>query len=262
MARLNTKLWRELAVSRWQLLAVAATIMLGVGTFHGSLVSYSDLSLSYAQDYRRFHFGDIWVRLEAAPDSLPRRLEAIPGVTRAIGRLTQEIRVSQPGRASRAVTGRIISMPAGRQPALNQVSLVEGRYLSPQGGREVLLEASFARANHYRVGDVIYPSIQGEDIRFRIVGLVQSPEYVFAVASGESLVPSPETFGVLFLPEEEAAALFSMGGAINEVVTRWLYTDGAEPLERWLPSLQALLLRSVGYPVAGDGETSQSEGIN
>jgi putative ABC transport system permease protein len=216
--RLNTKLWRELGVSRWQFIAVAATVMLGVATFHGSLVSYSDLNLSYQRDYQQFHFGDVWVRLEAAPDTFPRRLETIPGVKQAIGRIVQEIRVVQRNRTARAVTGRIISFPAGHQPAINQVHVVAGRYLSPTGGREALLESSFARANHYRVGDAIYPSIEGEEVRFRIVGIVQSPEYIFAVASGESLVPSPDTFGVMFIPQEEAEALFNMGGTINEVV--------------------------------------------
>lgn len=56
-----------------------------------------------------------------------------------------------------------------------------------------------------------------------------------AVADGS--IPSQDT--------ETAARVWL--GAINEVVTRWLYAEGSDPLERWLPSLQALLLRSVGY---------------
>ncbi|MHB8991724.1 MAG: TetR/AcrR family transcriptional regulator [Chloroflexota bacterium] len=50
-------------------------------------------------------------------------------------------------------------------------------------------------------------------------------------------------------PQDTETAARVWLGAIAEVVTRWLYeAEGAEPLEAWLPSLRALLLRSVGYP--------------
>ena len=79
MSRLNTKLLRDLAASRWQLAAVAAAVMLGIGFFHGSLVSYSNLSKSYDLTYRRLAFGDVWVRTAPAPDSLVRRAARLHG---------------------------------------------------------------------------------------------------------------------------------------------------------------------------------------
>jgi hypothetical protein len=45
-------------------------------------------------------------------------------------------------------------------------------------------------------------------------------------------------------------------GALNEVVTRWLYTGQPERLESTLPGLRQLLLRSVGYPI--ERETAES----
>jgi len=48
-------------------------------------------------------------------------------------------------------------------------------------------------------------------------------------------------------PQDTEAAARVWLGAINEVVTRWLYEEGGEPLERWQPALRELLLRSVGY---------------
>ena len=48
-------------------------------------------------------------------------------------------------------------------------------------------------------------------------------------------------------PQDTEAAARVWLGSINEVVTRWLYEEGGEPLERWQPALRELLLRSVGY---------------
>lgn len=48
-------------------------------------------------------------------------------------------------------------------------------------------------------------------------------------------------------PQDTEVAARVWLGAISEVVVRWLYTDPPEPLERSLPALRTLLLRSVGF---------------
>ncbi|HVG98109.1 MAG TPA: TetR/AcrR family transcriptional regulator [Chloroflexota bacterium] len=51
-------------------------------------------------------------------------------------------------------------------------------------------------------------------------------------------------------PQDTALAACAWMGALNEVILRWLYTGQPEDLDSALPGLRALLLRSVGYPVA------------
>jgi AcrR family transcriptional regulator len=51
-------------------------------------------------------------------------------------------------------------------------------------------------------------------------------------------------------PLDTDVASYAWFGAINEVVVRWLVTPDPEPLERALPTLRALLLRSVGMPTS------------
>jgi AcrR family transcriptional regulator len=55
--------------------------------------------------------------------------------------------------------------------------------------------------------------------------------------------------GVIASLDTEVAG-YAWFGAINEVVVRWLVTPNPEPLERSLPTLRALLLRSVGMTVS------------
>ncbi len=227
MSRLNTKLWRELGRSRWQFVAVAATVTLGIAFFQGSLISYGNLGRSYDHTYELLAFGDVWARMEAAPDSLVRRLERLPGVRRAMGRIVEEVRVSLRDRRVKQVVGRLISLPSAREPEINRVRVVEGRYFSPQGGREALLELSFAKAHDYRPGEFIWPTVRGEEVRFRVVGLVQSPEYIYSIQSEQYLVPTPDTFGVIFIPEREAEALLDMAGTINELCVKTKPGKGA-----------------------------------
>jgi AcrR family transcriptional regulator len=49
-------------------------------------------------------------------------------------------------------------------------------------------------------------------------------------------------------PLDTDVASYAWFGAINEVVVRWLVTPDPLPLERALPTLRMLLLRSIGMP--------------
>ncbi len=56
----------------------------------------------------------------------------------------------------------------------------------------------------------------------------------------------------IIAPLDTEVASYAWFGAINEVVVRWLVTPNPEPLEHALPTLRALLLRSVGMPISSE----------
>jgi AcrR family transcriptional regulator len=60
-------------------------------------------------------------------------------------------------------------------------------------------------------------------------------------------------------PQDSGLAACVWMGALNEVVTRWLYTGQPERLESTLPGLRRLLLRSVGYPLEAGTAASAVE---
>jgi putative ABC transport system permease protein len=217
VSRLRTKLYRDLWSARWQFLAISIVASLGVALFHGSLVGYENQKESYRVTYERTRFADLWLPVDGAPRSVVRQIRRLPYVREAEGRLVVDLEVEQdPGRRKK-VTGRMVSVPTRGGPALNQVRLVRGRMLSHPPRREVLLEAGFAKEHNYRPGDRIYPVIEERRLAFTVVGIVTSPEYVYAVASKQFLIPTPETFGVLFVPQQEMEALLGLAGTINEI---------------------------------------------
>ncbi len=52
-------------------------------------------------------------------------------------------------------------------------------------------------------------------------------------------------------PLDTELAAYMWLGAINEVVTRWIYTGQPDPLDKALPELRAMLLRSIGADPQG-----------
>jgi putative ABC transport system permease protein len=220
MSRLHTKLIRDLWAGRWQFAAVVFVVCLGVLFFTASYVAYENLKSSYQLSYERLRFADFSVACDSAPEDVVAKIARQRGIIAAVGRIVEEVGIDQPGRAQGEVVGRIISLPTGGQPAVNDVQVTAGRYFSRRAKREALVEASFAKYQGYRPGDTIRPVVFGEQVPFRIVGLVQSPEYIFAVRNKQYLMSTPDMFGVLFIPHEEAERLLDSAGRINEVVVR------------------------------------------
>lgn len=217
MQVLLLKLVRDLWRDRWQYAAVSAMVVLGITFFGAAYMSYKNLETSYAYSYDRLRFEDFGIAFHAAPEHVVARVQRIPGVTAAEGRLVEDVVIELPGRTAKKLVGRFIAVPVEQRPSVNDLRIVEGRYLLGRTAREILLEASFARYHKLRPGDQI-DVVRGEGrARFRVAGVVQSAEYVFVVRSKQDIMPFPETFGVMFVSADVLRPLVGKVGLINEV---------------------------------------------
>lgn len=217
MSRLWLKLVRDLNAYRVQAIGITVVVMLGISMYHSFYLSYRSMAASYQWGYDRLRLADFTIEMDHAPEHTVTRLAAIPGVTEIAGRIKHDIRVEQtPGRR-RVVTGRILSVPDEGRAQVNKLVVLEGEYLGPPDSREVLLERGFAEAHEYRPGDTIYPVVQDVRRAFRVTGIVSSVEYLYVVRSKESLFPTPDSFGVMWMRRRQAERLLGMHGLVNEV---------------------------------------------
>lgn len=217
MPVLTLKLVRDLWRDRWQYFAVVTMVMLGVMFFGAAYMAYRNLDASYEYSYGRLRFEDFGVTFHAAPEQVVGRVARIPGLKAVEGRLVEDVIIELPGRTTRKLIGRLISVPTERRPQVNDLRVVDGRYLAGRVAREVLLEVSFARHHRLRPGNIIAVSRNGGRTQFRIAGIVQSPEYVYVVRSKQDIMPFPEQFGVMFVSADVLGPLVGKAGLVNEV---------------------------------------------
>ncbi|HOS44741.1 MAG TPA: ABC transporter permease, partial [Armatimonadota bacterium] len=216
-SRLHLKLLRDIRFSPAMFAGVVFLLLVGIALYGASYELYLNLQNSYTLSYRRLRLADFTVPVQSAPTDIIATLRSIPGVGAVEGRIIQEVEIEQPTAQTRKVIGRVISLPDAGNPQVNQVKLIAGAMPGRSPRQELLLEASFARYHNYRPGDTLRIVILDDEVRFRVAGIVQSAEYIYVVRGSEYPMPTPSTFGVMWMRKAEADALFDSGGAVNEV---------------------------------------------
>lgn len=220
MSLLALKLVRDLWQSRWQYLAVGFTVMLGVTFYGAAYMSYGNLDASYRYSYDRLQFEDFGISFRAAPERVTDRVRRIPGVKAVEGRLIEDVVIQIPGRTTKKLIGRLISIPADSRPRVNDLFIVTGRYLSTRTAREIILESSFAKHHKLRPGDAIEVERAGARVRFRIAGIAMSPEYLYVVRSKQDIMPFPDSFGVMFVSADVLGPLVGKPGQISHIAAK------------------------------------------
>ena len=216
MSLLDRKLLRDLRALKSQAIAVALVMACGLAmmVMTRSLI----LSLTATRDryYEEHRFAEVFARLKRAPNAVKEELAAIPGVAAVQTSIAVQVTLDVPGLPEPAV-GLINSLPERGELVLNRLYLRSGQL--PAGKTaigELAVGEAFAEAHGLKPGAEIAAVLNGAKERFRLSGIVLSPEFVFE-APPNSALPDNKTYGVFWMPYKELATAFQMYGAFNAV---------------------------------------------
>ncbi|WP_133141325.1 ABC transporter permease [Legionella moravica] len=243
---LNKKLFRDLFKLKGQVITIALVVCSGISVLISSFSTYQSLSQAQQTFYSDYHFGHVFASLKRAPVSMQKRIEEIPGVSQVETRIVEDVTLDLPWLQEPAI-GRFISIPDARPSHLNQLFLRKGRFLEAGKTNEILVNEGFAEAHSIKPGDHIYALLNGHRQLLRIVGIVLSPEYVYAIR-GEDLLPDNKHFGVFWMNHKALSAAFGMQEGFNDI-SLTLAPNASEQLVR--NKLEQLFLDyglSITYP--------------
>lgn len=216
MVMLDRKLLRDLVAWRGQIFAIVMIVACGVATYVAMQSVYESLSYTKAVYYDTYRFSHVFTSLTRAPDAVATRIAAIPGIAAVQPRVVADVTVDLPGRED-AVTARLISIPETRRPALNDLYLRSGRYVSENARDEALVSEAFADANGLAVGQKISAVINRRHQVFRIVGIALSPEYIYEIRGATDIWPDNRHFGIMWIGRKTLAGAFDLTGAFNDL---------------------------------------------
>jgi putative ABC transport system permease protein len=245
---LQRKLQRELRQLQSQIATIAVVVAGGLTCFIGMRDTVECLDQARAAYYDRYRFADVFARAERTPEPVGARIEAIAGVEVVQTRISEEVMLPLEG-MPRPASGRLLSLPDDGETATNALHLTSGRL--PERGRddEVAVLASFAESHGLQPGHRIPAVINGKLRSLRIVGVVLSPEFVYAIRPG-ALVNDPQRYAILWMNRGVLASAFALEGAFNDVTLR--LQPGAS-LADVLDSVDRILL-----PYGGEGAIARA----
>lgn len=252
---LTKKMLRTMLKQRGQVLAVGAVVLCGTASYIALASCHRNLLLTRDTYYAENRFADFEISLERAPETVLFKVQQIPGVRQVRGRIVEEVKLEIDG-IDETRSGRIVSMPDERSSVLNNVVVTEGRYFDSGSMNEVIVSQKFAQMNHLALGDTLEATIDGRQHRLRVVGYGLSPEYIYVIRNIAELVPAPETFGILWVPETFAEYAKNMQASCNNIVGS---IDDPEGIDRILDTAEDMLAPyGVFSKVARENQISNS----
>ena len=215
MHPLDRKLLRDLWRLRAQALAIALVMAGGVATVVLALGSYRSLEETRNAYYERQRFADVFAELERAPARVADRIAEIPGVQMVETRILEHGLLDLEDMDAPA-TGLFVSVPEGREPAVNAPYLRRGRMPTKSAPLAVVVNEGFAQAHGFVPGDAFAATLAGRKYHLRIAGVALSPEFVYATGPGD-LMPDNRRFGIVWMGKDALAAILDLDGAFSSV---------------------------------------------
>jgi putative ABC transport system permease protein len=212
---LYRKLVRDIRHMAGQVLATSLVVACGVASFVAMRSTYTSLKLSQETYYARYRFADVFAGLKRAPESIRPQIESIPGVSAVQTRVIAEVAMDLPDLAEPA-QATLVSIPPQQTDGLNDLHLVQGRYIDPARSAEVIISGAFAEANAFVPGDQIEANINGRKRKLTIVGIALSPEYIYEIRPGD-IFPDNRRYGIVWMNRRDLASAYQMDGAFNTV---------------------------------------------
>lgn len=224
MSVLTKKIFRDLAEHWLQFLAITLVILCGIAALVTARSAYLSLKTTRDTYYASYFMPHFWFYVDKAPDDAVEWIEKLPGVTRARGRVQFDVPVDLDG-VEEPVTGRLISSPLPESEETRRyrtgvcdIRIWKGEYFSGSFKRQVILSRKFAEARDLDVGEQIEATVNDVKQTFLIVGIAQSPEYVYTIRGATDFLPDPKTFGIMWAREDYVEEAFNFEGACNNIV--------------------------------------------
>ena len=239
MTPLHRKLLRDLWRMKSQALAVALVLACGIGMLVMSVGMQGSLERARDRYYLNNGMADVQAQAVRAPRRLGAELAELPGVAALELRAVGQARISLPW-VTEPLAAQLVSLPDEGLPRVNRPLLVAGRWPERNTQGEALVNEAFAQANGLTPGSHMDVVVRGQRQRLHLVGVANSPEFVFVSAPGEPF-PQPARFGVLWMRQGQLERALDMHGAFNDVVLT--LSDPAQDA----PVRQALQDRLAAY---------------
>ena len=247
---LRTKLLRDIRRSWALFTALVVTVTLGIALYAAADNSYQNLTTSYDNAFTVQGFPDLFVT-GGDIESVAATAKDTDGVaatrTRVQADLPMTIGQEKP-------VGRVVGYPADGTPQVAALTILDGQ--ANPGPGQALVEEHMWDTFDLSIGDTITLTTAIGEVDVEAAGKVSSAEYLWPAPSRQEFIVPAESFGVLFVTDEDARTW--SGAPDNQSLV--LLTDSARTGGDVLASLRSTAI-SEGATEVLDREQQPSNSV-
>lgn len=208
MKYLNRKLWRDVRHNWTQFFSVFLMAFLSILMFVGLQGAWKGLDASLNQYISNAHLADYWVQATTVTNGDLRKLRQLKGISQVSAGTRIQVKQGQ----------RQVIVDAFDQP-VTKLYLVDGRTYSKRLSG-IWINKEYATKHNMKVGQTISVRYQGQTVRLKIQGIVQSASRLYFTGTQEYIAPNYANYGYAYVSPQTLTKKFNYPGGSNLIEIR------------------------------------------
>lgn len=210
MKQFGKNVFRLALHSKGSLLGAVCIIAIGIFIYVAMADTLRNLSGQIEVYYEERELADVFASVSGIRSTELKRLEEIPGIEEASGKMAMDVRMLAEGQEE-IVTVHLLSYD--RDDALNQIQLSDALAMEEQ----LFLGARMAGIYGYEQGEPLTLLWKGKRINFHFAGECYAPDYIYSIPPGGAMIPDGEVYDIAVISKEKMEELVGKQDSLNEL---------------------------------------------
>lgn len=210
MKRFGRNVFRMAKHSKGSFLGAAFIIAIGIFIYVAMTDTLLNLKDQVDVYYNTGALADVFAQVSGISRTDLKKLEQIPGIEKASGKMTRDVRLLAEGQKE-LVTVHLLSYD--QEDALNKLNLS-----APfTGGDQLFLGGRMTDAYGYTQGTPLTLLWDGKNVNFTYAGACDGPDYVYSIPPGGAMIPDGKVYDIACISKSRMEALTGSHDSLNEL---------------------------------------------
>lgn len=210
MRRFGRNVFRLARQNKASFLGAVFIIAIGIFIYVAMADTLRNLGDQVEVYYESSDMADVFAQVSGISETSLRRLEEIPGIEKASGKMAENVRLLADGQEE-LVTVHLLSYD--QEDALNKLSLSSAF----TGGDQLFLGGRMEEIYGYGTGDPLRLLWDGGSVDFIFSGTCHAPDYIYSIPPGGAMIPDGEVYDIACIDKGRMQELTGRRDSLNEL---------------------------------------------
>ena len=201
---------RDIWGNKVQFFAILVIVLLG-SMFFAGFSSLADVQDNYIKKYyKEYNLPDVWAYYSGITKKQAEKIEEVDGVKSIYPRHTLSVTVFDKN-------SQLMMMSYDSDVKIGKLYVEKGRVA--KNAKEIVIDVEYAKANKLEIGNKIKVKYNNNKTELKIVGFIESTEYLSKIQDSLADVPNHKAYGIAYFSKESTKKIIGADNPLyNEVL--------------------------------------------